>query len=398
MWRQYRQLKFCLPRGFLAYLKGLLGTVERKNGWQLAEWIGEATPDGVQHLLERAQWDADAARDVLREYVVEQLGEREAVLIVDETGFLKKGEHSAGVQRQYSGTAGRIENSQIGVFLCYAGNGASAFIDRELYMPQSWIDDRPRCKVAGVPDTMGFATKPQLARQMLERALDAGVPCGWVTGDEVYGGDRPLRLWLESRAQPFVLAVKKSEPLWWQGPTTMRTDKIAQALSPQAWRRLSAGIGAKGARLYDWALTPLWRLQLIVEERRFGQFTAIQHPGDPPAIVSPDMANAALRRACDVVVNMAAPTSVPSLAVSLSTTRRCAPGASTAVVLTRWNGRMAGTGRSATCVMVAIRSPSRSTPVNFRISQGERSSRLSSNIIAVGSVAIRRSAMMCGTT
>jgi SRSO17 transposase len=221
-----------------AYLKGLLGTVERKNGWQLAEWIGEATPDGVQHLLERAAWDADAARDILREYVVEQLGEREAVLIVDETGFLKKGEHSAGVQRQYSGTAGRIENSQIGVFLCYAGNGASAFIDRELYMPQSWIDDRPRCEVAGVPDTMGVATKPQLARQMLERALDAGVPCGWVTGDEVYGGDRPLRLWLESRAQPFVLAVKKNEPLWWQGPTTMHADKIAQALSPQAWRRL----------------------------------------------------------------------------------------------------------------------------------------------------------------
>jgi SRSO17 transposase len=258
----------------------LLGTVERKNGWQLAEWIGEATPDGVQHLLERAQWDPDAARDVLREYVVEQLGEREAVLIVDETGFLKKGEHSAGVQRQYSGTAGRIENSQIGVFLCYAGNGASAFIDRELYMPQSWIDDRPRCKVAGIPDAVGFATKPQLARQMLERALDAGVPCGWVTGDEVYGGDRPLRLWLESRAQPFVLAVKKNEPLWWQGPTTMRADKIAHALPPQAWRRLSAGIGAKGARLYDWALTPLWRLQLSAEERRFGHYLLVRRSLD----------------------------------------------------------------------------------------------------------------------
>jgi len=264
----------------LAYLKGLLGTVERKNGWQLAEWIGEATPDGVQHLLERAQWDPDAARDVLREYVVEQLGEREAVLIVDETGFLKKGEHSAGVQRQYSGTAGRIENSQIGVFLCYAGNGASAFIDRELYMPQSWIDDRPRCKVAGIPDAVGFATKPQLARQMLERALDAGVPCCWVTGDEVYGGDRPLRLWLESRAQPFVLAVKKNEPLWWQGPTTMRADKIAHALPPQAWRRLSAGIGAKGARLYDWALTPLWRLQLSAEERRFGHYLLVRRSLD----------------------------------------------------------------------------------------------------------------------
>ena len=258
----------------------MLGTVERKNGWQLAEWIGEATPDGVQHLLERAQWDPDAARDVLREYVVEQLGEREAVLIVDETGFIKKGEHSAGVQRQYSGTAGRIENSQIGVFLCYAGNGASAFIDRELYMPQSWIDDRPRCKVAGIPDAVGFATKPQLARQMLERALDAGVPCGWVTGDEVYGGDRPLRLWLESRAQPFVLAVKKNEPLWCQGPTTMRADKIAHALPPQAWRRLSAGIGAKGARLYDWALTPLWRLQLSAEERRFGHYLLVRRSLD----------------------------------------------------------------------------------------------------------------------
>jgi SRSO17 transposase len=257
----------------LAYLKGLLGIAERKNGWQLAEWIGEATPDGVQHLLERAQWDPDAARNILRDYVVEQLGERDAVLIVDETG---KGEHSAGVQRQYSGTAGRIENSQIGVFLCYAGNGGSAFIDRELYMPQSWIDDRPRCRTAGIPDSVEFATKPQLARRMLQRALDSGVPCGWVTGDEVYGGDRPLRLWLESRAQPFVLAVKKSEPLWWQGPTYVRPDKIAQALPPRAWRRLSAGIGAKGERLYDWALTPLWRLQLSAEERRFGHYLLVR--------------------------------------------------------------------------------------------------------------------------
>jgi SRSO17 transposase len=264
----------------LAYLKGLLGTAERKNGWQLAEWMGEATPDGVQHLLERAQWDADAARDILREYVVEQLGERNAVLIVDETGFLKKGEYSAGVQRQYSGTAGRIENSQIGVFLCYAGNGGSAFIDRELYMPQGWIDDRSRCQAAGVPDAVKFATKPQLARRMLERALDAGMPCGWVSGDEVYGGDRPLRLWLESRAQPFVLAVAKNEPLWWQGPTSVRADRITQALPPRAWRRLSAGVGAKGERLYDWALTPLWRLQLSAAERRFGHYLLVRRSLD----------------------------------------------------------------------------------------------------------------------
>lgn len=143
----------------LAYLKGLLGSVERKNGWQLAEWMGEARPDGVQHLLERASWDADAARDVLRGYVVEHLSEPEGVLIVDETGFLKKGVHSAGVQRQYSGTAGRIENSQVGVFLCYAGAGGSAFIDRELYLPRQWSEDRGRCEAAGVPASVEFATQ-----------------------------------------------------------------------------------------------------------------------------------------------------------------------------------------------------------------------------------------------
>ncbi|MFM0031116.1 IS701 family transposase [Paraburkholderia madseniana] len=264
----------------LSYLKGLLGTVERKNGWQLAEWIGDSSPDGVQYLLERARWDADAARDVLRQYVVEQLGTGDAVLVVDETGFVKKGEHSAGVQRQYSGTAGRIENSQIGVFLCYAGHGGSAFIDRELYLPQSWIDDPSRCKAAGIPDTIKFATKPQLARHMLERALDAGVPCGWVTGDEVYGGDRHLRLWLESREQSFVLAVAKNEPLWWQGPTYVRADKIAESLPARAWRRLSAGAGAKGERLYDWALTPLWRLQITPEERRFGRYLLVRRSLD----------------------------------------------------------------------------------------------------------------------
>ena len=264
----------------LSYLKGLLGTVERKNGWQLAEWIGDSSPDGVQYLLERARWDADAARDVLRQYVVEQLGTCDAVLVVDETGFVKKGEHSAGVQRQYSGTAGRIENSQIGVFLCYAGHGGSAFIDRELYLPQSWIDDPSRCKAAGIPDTIKFATKPQLARHMLERALDAGVPCGWVTGDEVYGGDRHLRLWLESREQSFVLAVAKNEPLWWQGPTYVRADKIAESLPARAWRRLSAGAGAKGERLYDWALTPLWRLQITPEERRFGHYLLVRRSLD----------------------------------------------------------------------------------------------------------------------
>ncbi len=212
--------------------------------------------------------------------MVEQVGERDAVLIVDETGFVKKGQHSAGVQRQYSGTAGRIENSQIGVFLCYAGRGGSAFIDRELYVPKAWTDDRMRCKAAGIPESVEFATKPQLARSMLERALDASVPCGWVTGDEVYGGDRHLRLWLESRGQSFVLAVAKNEPLWWQGPDYVRAEQIAKSLPARAWRRLSSGAGAKGERLYDWALTPLWRLQITAEERRFGHYLLVRRSLD----------------------------------------------------------------------------------------------------------------------
>lgn len=184
------------------------------------------------------------------------------------------------MQRQYSGTAGRIENCQIGVFLCYAGRGASAFIDRELYVPRQWSDDRQRCEAAGIPASVEFATKPRLARQMIERALDAGVPCGWVTGDEVYGGDRHLRLWLESREQSFVLAVACNEPLWWQGPKSMKAESIAQSLRPQAWKRLSAEPGAKGQRLYDWALAPLWRLQLTPQEQRWGHYLLVRRSLD----------------------------------------------------------------------------------------------------------------------
>ena len=205
---------------------------------------------------------------------------RDGVLIVDETGFIKKGVHSAGVQRQYSGTAGRIENSQIGVFLCYAGAGGSAFIDRELYLPRSWSEDRARCEAAGIPPSVEFATKPQLAHRMLERALDAGVPCAWVTGDEVYGGDRDLRMWLESRHQAFVLAVARNEPLWWKGMRYTKAQQIAQALSPQSWKCLSAGPGAKGERLYDWAFTPLWRLQLTPEEQRWGHYLLVRRSRD----------------------------------------------------------------------------------------------------------------------
>jgi SRSO17 transposase len=243
-----------------AYLQGLLSPLERKNGWQLAEAAGAATPYGVQHLLGRAVWGADAVRDELRAYVVEHLGDPGAVLVIDETGFLKKGGRSVGVQRQYSGTAGRIENCQIGVFLAYATPQGHAFLDRALYLPKGWTEDPARCRAAGVPADAAFRTKPGLAQAMLERALDAGVPAEWVTGDEVYGGDRRLRVWLEGRDLPHVLAVKRTEPLWAataRGPAQVAAGELAAALPAGAWERLSAGAGAKGPRWYDWARRPL---------------------------------------------------------------------------------------------------------------------------------------------
>nr|WP_241538157.1 IS701 family transposase [Xenorhabdus sp. KK7.4] len=230
--------------------------------------------------MERAHWEAEAARDILRDYVTDHLGDEQGILIIDETGFIKKGTHSAGVQRQYSGTAGRIENSQIGVFLCYAGKGGHAFLDRALYLPEQWTEDRPRCTAAGIPDAVSFATKPQLARHMLARALDAGVPCRWVTADAVYGHDRRLRCWLESRHQPFVLAIPKNEWLWWQGPHDIRADVIAASLMPDDWETQSAGLGTKGARWYDWAQIPLWRLQISKEERRYGHYLLVRRSRD----------------------------------------------------------------------------------------------------------------------
>jgi SRSO17 transposase len=238
------------------YLRGLLGEAKRKNGWQLAEAAGEPTPHGMQELLNRAVWDAEAVRDDLRAYVVERLGGAEAVLVVDETGFLKKGAKSVGVQRQYSGTAGRVENCQVGVFLAYAGAAGHAFLDRELYLPNDWAGDAARRGEAGVPAEVAFRTKPQLARAMLERTLAAAVPFGWVTGDEVYGGDRRLRLWLEERGVAHVLAVKATEPLWAatdRGPAQVPAADLAAALPAAAWVTLSAGDGAKGPRRYDWA-------------------------------------------------------------------------------------------------------------------------------------------------
>lgn len=239
-----------------SYLAGLLSPVERKNGWQLAEQAGEATPTGMQRVLSGAQWSADAVRDDLRAYVVEHLGDPAAVLIIDETGFLKKGAKSVGVKRQYSGTAGRIENCQIGVFLAYASDTGRTFLDRELYLPQEWAADPERREATGVPADATFQTKPQLARQMLERTRVAGVPAAWVTADEVYGSDRSLRLWLEAQQQPFVLAIKRTEPLWVgteRGPRQLPAAEIATTIASDDWTRLSAGDGAKGPRRYDWA-------------------------------------------------------------------------------------------------------------------------------------------------
>lgn len=234
------------------YLAGLLERVERKNSWQLAEQLGESGPRGVQRLLHGSQWDADAVRDDLRAYVTEYLGHEEGALICDETGFLKKGTKSVGVQRQYSGTAGRRENCQIGVFLSYASPTGRAFLDRELYLPEGWAQDAARRREAGVPNEVVFATKPQLAKRMLERAFAAGVPARWVTGDEVYGDDAELRRWLEGEQHPYVLAVSCDHPLWEGGQQT-RADTMIGALGPEAWATLSCGAGSKGERLYDWA-------------------------------------------------------------------------------------------------------------------------------------------------
>lgn len=242
----------------MAYIQGLLSDVPRKNGWQLAEQAAEGRPDGMQRLLSSAVWSAEAVRDELQAYVVEALGERDGVLVVDESGFLKQGAHSAGVKRQYSGTAGRIANCQIGVFLAYGSSRGHALLDRALYVPREWLDNRERSRAAGIPAETHFATKPELARGMLERAVAHGVPFGWVTGDTIYGGDRNLRLWLEAQHLPFVLAVPKDEPLWCDF-RQIRADALANDVSESGWQRLSCGDGAKGPRLYDWALVPLPR-------------------------------------------------------------------------------------------------------------------------------------------
>ena len=254
----------------LAYLAGLLSPAERKNSWQLAEINGDPNPYGFQHLLGRADWDADVLRDRLRSYVLDYLASPNAVGVLDETGFLKKGLHSVGVSRQYSGTAGRVENCQIGVFLSYASPLGHTLLDRELYLPTSWTDDRQRCRRAGVPEEREFATKPALAQQMLERTFANGVSFGFITGDSVYGDNRSLRLWLEERKQAYVLAVSSTEMVWRNRQQHVVKTLVAE-MGNEGWQRLSAGVGSKGVRWYDWHRLDLeqpalegWRRWLVV--------------------------------------------------------------------------------------------------------------------------------------
>ncbi len=269
------------------YLTGLLGDVRRKNGWQMAEAIGEVRPRGVQHFLNDARWDPDAVRDDLREYVVEHLGDEESgVLIVDETGFLKKGNKSVGVARQYTGTAGKRENCQVGVFLCYTSEKGAAFIDRALYLPrEEWADDPARREEAGVPEEVRFATKGELAKAMLLRALEAGVPARWIVADTVYGMTRGLRRWLEKRERSYVLAVTASKGVYHEG-RQRQVRKVARGLPEESWIRASAGTGSKGERFYDWACVALPEPETYRAGSRAGRWLLMRRSIAQPAEVA----------------------------------------------------------------------------------------------------------------
>lgn len=284
----------------MSYLRGLISPVERKNSWQLAEALGVSTPYGIQHLLGRALWDVDIIRDELRQYVVDHLHADQDVLVVDETGFLKKGRHSAGVARQYSGTAGRVENCQVGVFLAYVSRHGHTMIDRELYLPQEWTADPERCAKAGIPANHSFATKPGLARQMLARAFASGLQPAWVTGDSVYGDARHLRLWLEEQEQAHVMAVSGKEYVW----INFKQHRLSQLLADlptDGWRRLSAGDGAKGPRWYDWLLVPVNRPQ----QQGWHRWVLVRRKLDEPTAVTAFMVFAPTETGLETMVRIA---------------------------------------------------------------------------------------------
>jgi SRSO17 transposase len=259
-----------------AFLDGLLGPEQRKTGWMRAEAAGDPGPWRQQAILGRARWDADALRDVVRDYVIETFADPEAVLVLDETGFLKQGKASCGVARQYTGSAGKITNCQIGVFAAYVSRHGHALIDRALYLPKAWTDDPARLAAAHVPGTTTFATKPRLALAMIERARAADVPFAWVTADSIYGVGEIERA-LRRAGKGYVLGVNATRPFnsWDKEPALAGTaEEIARGLAPCAWQRLSAGEGSKGERLYDWAYCELADLEAgEYEANRTGVWT-----------------------------------------------------------------------------------------------------------------------------
>ena len=269
--------EFASEPGFVQaqkYMKGLLSPIERKNGWQMAEAVGDTTPYALQQFLYRGQFSADGLRDRLREYVNEKLGDEDGVLIADETGFLKQGKMSCGVKRQYSGTAGRIENCQIGVFLTYASEKGHCPIDRRLYIPEDWLADAERCRKAGIPETVRFQTKPQMALEMIQSATAAGVSYRWVTGDCVYGDYRAIRLWLEEQRKCYVLCVSGKEYIQ-MGRERVSVGSILKDLDDENWFEASCGDGSKGARVYDWRVIKIgfepmegWKRQLLVRRSK----------------------------------------------------------------------------------------------------------------------------------
>ena len=260
------------------YMRGLMSSIKRKNGWQIAEAIGDKVPDPTQRLLYKAKWDADEARDELQRFVVETLGEEEGIGIVDETGFLKKGTKSVGVKRQYTGTAGKVENCQVGVFLAYATPKGQALLDRRLYLPREWCEDGERRAEAKIPEGIEFQTKPEQAVEMLEHAWEQGVPIRWVTGDEVYGDSTKVREAIKGEeGHYYVLAVSSNTPVWRERPAVESPTEDAEgrphtkprlandapppttvaavvAEWPEGqWSRLTVAEGEKGPRIYDWA-------------------------------------------------------------------------------------------------------------------------------------------------
>jgi SRSO17 transposase len=239
------------------YLFGLLGRVERKNSWQLAEAIGDTDPQGVQRLLRTTRWDTGGVRDDLRDYLFAHLkDETSGVLIVDETGFLKKGTKSCGVARQYTGTAGDTVNAQVGVFLAYASDKGAGFIDRALYLPREWTQDRDRRTEAGIPKPVRFATKIALAERMLARAFAADAPARWVVADSFYGRSGPFRRWLEKRGRSYAVMVPKTNAIHYCGGRE-RVEQLGARLTAAAWMSIAADAGAHDERVHDWACLPL---------------------------------------------------------------------------------------------------------------------------------------------